>query len=214
MSYKFDLKTILSSFLEHNVEKEWLDCPSTLPDNLIKKRTIIKNDLIIAMSRWKASRQKKSALLFRLLMTSGTTVQATKIFKAVENRYKRIGGNDFLRAECTEIMKFVKPATSELTPQLKKLRVQTPDHAHGQTYPSTPSRPRPRQTRQKVARRNQITSRTIVRVVRVNHSNQSASSNRTVCRLQQKVKKVRDELKTNRNIARKEIAAEKVNKLQ
>ena len=94
-----------------------------------------------------------------------------------------------------------KPAlaspSTQLTPQLKKLR-----RVH--KSPQTPTRPR--QINSSRLPRTRTVTRTVVRIIKV----QKNEENRKICRLKRKIKSLKVDIRSSKQIAEQKLAEERV----
>jgi hypothetical protein len=195
---KFNIKTVLEKFLVCTIEDSWLNCPEEIPEQLLQERNIT-NEVVIAIHRWKAGFEKKSRLLNRLLKTEGTHFNAKKLCKDLDNLYKREGAKGLNLSD--EFVIPSKPAlaspSTQLTPQLKKLRM-----VH--KSPQTPTRPR--QINSSRLPGTRTVTRTVVRIIKV----QKNEENRKICRLKRKIKSLKVDIRSSKQIAEQKLAEERV----
>ena len=153
--------------------------------------------MVIAINRWKAGLQKKSSLFNRLLKADGQYYSPKILCKDLDNIYKNKGARGVkLTDEFIIPNKSPLPGPStQLTPQLKKLRmVQTPT--------------KPREITSSRLQGTKPVTRTVVRVIKVQCN--KTEQNRRMCRLKKKIKCLKIDIRSSKQIAEQKLAAEKV----
>ena len=194
---KFDIKTVLTKFLVCTIKESWLNCPEEIPEELLQGKNVT-NEVVIAINRWKAGVQKKSRLFNRLLKADGQYYSPKKLCKDLDNVYKTKGARGVkLTDEFIIPNKSPLPGPStQLTPQLKKLRIMV----------QTPTRPR-EITSSRLQGTKPVT-RTVVRVIKVQCN--KTEQNRRMCRLKKKIKCLKIDIRSSKQIAEQKLATEKV----